>query len=80
MKWALAFALMALVDFVWAKYTHHLVKKEALRASLYAMMIVGFNGLVTIGFTEDHWLLIPTLAGAFVGTYCAVKLSSVKDV
>jgi len=73
MKWALAFFLMVCVDFVWAKYTDHITQKDALRASFYATMIVIFNGLVTIGYTDDHWLLVPTVLGAFVGTYFAVN-------
>ena len=77
MKWVLAFVLMALVDFVWAKYTEHITKKNAVGASLYSTVIVMFNGVVTIGFVADHTLLIPTVLGAFAGTYIGVKLASV---
>jgi hypothetical protein len=37
-------------------------------------MVLG--GTAVIGYTSDPWMLIPAGAGAFVGTYAAVKMGA----
>jgi hypothetical protein len=72
----LAFGSMFILDFVWAHYTLHLVQKNASLAGVYALAITVCNAVVTIMFVADHWLIIPTAMGAFVGTYVAIKTNN----
>jgi hypothetical protein len=68
-----AFAVVAGLDIVWVGYTRALLHKEKYTSSIYAVLIYGFGGGVVISYTSHPWLLLPSIAGAFVGTYVAVR-------
>lgn len=72
-KWLFVFVVMAVLDFIWARYTNAVGEKAAHRAARLATYLVVCNGIVTIEWVTDHWLLIPTALGAYVGTFAAVK-------
>jgi hypothetical protein len=76
MKWIGVFLAMAALDYVWAKYTHAVTDRYINRASTYATLIILCNGFVVIEYVKDYWLLIPTAAGAYVGTWIAIKTSA----
>lgn len=71
-KFAASFVGMAALDFVWARYTYHLVKKNPCAAGVYSSLIVLLNGVCTIMYVDDPHLLIAAVLGAFVGTVIAV--------
>jgi hypothetical protein len=73
LKWLGVFALMFTLDVVWARYTLVVINNAAVKASFYATGIMILNGLTTIGYTSDPWLLIPAATGAWLGTFFAVK-------
>lgn len=75
MKALYVFAAMALLDFVWARYTAAVTAKGAFKSAGYAATILFLNGSVVLGYASDPWMLLPAGAGAFVGTYFAVKTS-----
>lgn len=66
------FALL-LLDLVWAKYTIAVTDKAALRAGVLSSAIIILSGTAAIGYVNNHWMLIPAMAGAFCGTYIGVK-------
>jgi hypothetical protein len=66
-------ATFALLDFVYARYTIAAAERKALKASLWAAVIPVLGGFVAIQYVDNHWLLIPTAVGAFVGTYIATR-------
>lgn len=66
------FALFAL-DFVWAIYTKAITANRAVYASVTAMALIGLSGTAAIVYTSDPWMLIPAMAGAFFGTFAAIK-------
>jgi hypothetical protein len=74
----LVFLLMTALDYFWAKYTAAIAGKHPLWAGFHAMIILFFNGAVTIAYVADTWMLLPALVGAFLGTYLAVKSSARK--
>lgn len=78
-KWAAVFAALALLDFVWARYTLAITDKRAVPAGIYAVGILALGGFSVISYTTDHWLLIPACSGAFVGTFLAVKFGNKDD-
>lgn len=72
---ALVFAAMFALDFVWTFYTKAIQRHVAMPAALWAVAILGLNGFAQIGYINNPWLLIPAAAGAFGGTYSAMKLT-----
>ena len=72
---AIVFASMFVLDFVWTHYTKAIQNHLPFPAASWAVAITGLNGLAQIGYVADPWLLIPAAAGAFGGTYSAMKLT-----
>lgn len=68
-----AFASMTLLDFIWAHYTIFLLEKRHILAGLAAGGIMLCNAIVVVGYVSNHWLILPTAAGAFTGTFLASK-------
>jgi hypothetical protein len=60
------------MDWVWAQYTISIQKKQALWAGWYSMWILGLGSVAVLSYTENPLMLIPAVAGAFVGTVFAV--------
>lgn len=71
--WFIVFTIAAMLDFVWAIYTRHIVARNAGLAAFWAMIVAALIGVNTISYTENNWLLVPAAAGAFVGTYLATR-------
>lgn len=67
-----SFFVMVVLDFVWARYTYHLMKKHPSIAGAYASAIVLLTGVCTIMYVNNNTLLIAAALGAFVGTFIAV--------
>jgi uncharacterized membrane protein YfcA len=70
----LSFFGLVVLDFVWARYTITLVKKQAITSGGYAATIMLLNGIVTLTYVSNPWMILPAAAGAFVGTYLGGKL------
>lgn len=69
----IVFSAMFALDFIWAKYTAAITARRAPVAGLYASAIIVLSGTAQIGYTGNHWLLIPALLGAFAGTFAAIR-------
>lgn len=69
----IVFTAMFALDYVWIFYTKAIQRHAPFAASSWVVAITVFNGLAQIGYVNDHWLLIPAVAGAFGGTYVAMK-------
>lgn len=76
MSWIIAFLSMAALDFIWAKYTKAATDHRALAAANLSAALVACNVVVTLGYVTNVWLIVPTLAGAWVGTYWGVRKPS----
>ena len=70
---AVSFSSMMLLDLIWVKYTHAMMQHRALAAGIWAMGITLCMTVMTITFVTNPWMIIPTVAGSFVGTYIATK-------
>lgn len=77
------------LDFVWAKYTRAVAGGERLKSSICAAGIIVLTGSATIGYVDDHWMLIPAMAGCFAGTFASMsflttpapeKKSDIEDI
>lgn len=74
-----AFALTALIDFVWAWYTAAVAKDRALAASCTAAMILGLSGLMWMIALRDPLVLAAAAAGGFVGTFVQMRWRQIWD-
>jgi hypothetical protein len=64
----LIFAVTFTLDMAWARYTVALVARRIAAASAYAAGITALSGICAISYVENHWMLIPAVLGASVGT------------
>jgi len=73
--WAalLVFVAMVLSDIAYARYTIDAVARRAHWASMWAAAIIAMSGVVVMGYTQDKRLLFFAVAGAYVGTFLAVR-------
>jgi flagellar motor component MotA len=68
-----SFGAMVTLDLVWAAYTLKVQDKKPALAGMYASAIMIINAVVTLSYINDPWMLLPVMAGAFVGTYVGVR-------
>jgi hypothetical protein len=67
------FVLTFVVDVCWANYNMTSADKLPAKAALWSMMIVLTGTFSTQLWLANHWVLIDSAAGAFVGTYITVN-------
>lgn len=68
-----AFFAMFFTDVLYAYYIQAVQNTQALRASAWAAILYVLGGVVVIGYINNPWILIPSVLGAFAGTYVGVK-------
>lgn len=73
LKVVLVFVAVFALDFVWAFYTKALTDSAALRAAMWATLLIVLTGTAQIGYTHDWRLLVPAAFGAFAGTFLAIR-------
>lgn len=69
----LVFAAVAVLDLAWARYTIALTDRRGLVSGLYAAGIIALSGFAAVNYVGNPWMLLPAMAGAFVGTVTAVR-------
>lgn len=69
---ALAFFGMVALDVSFALYIVATAAQQVFTASAWAAAIQLCNVVVVVGYVQDRRLAIPTVAGAFVGTWLAL--------
>lgn len=69
------FLSMTIVDFSWAVYVKAVADERIVLAGVYAMVIVFFGAFTAISYVEDKWMLVPAMAGAFVGTLMSIAFT-----
>lgn len=70
---ALVFLAMVALDVVFAVYVLQTAARAAMEASLWAAAIQLCNVFVVTSFVRDPRMVMPCMAGAFVGTWLAVQ-------
>lgn len=73
MTWLAVFVGMFALDVVYARYTQAITAGKSTGAALYAAILIGLSAFVTVSYVQDHWLVVPLVAGAAIGTWVAVK-------
>lgn len=69
------FLLNIVVDWIWTKYIQSVSEKHAHRAAMWSVLIVLLGAINVIAYTNNRFLLIPAVAGGYLGAYFAVRFS-----
>ena len=69
------FFAIFILDIVYTQYLKNVKLDNALSASFWAMFCYGVNSFAIVNFTEDRYLMIPAILGAFLGTYVGIKIN-----
>ena len=69
----MSFGSMMLLDVIWVLYTRAMMQHKAFVAGIWAAGITACLAVVTINYVDNPWMVIPTIAGSFCGTYIATK-------
>jgi hypothetical protein len=78
-EWIVAFAVMAITDICWAKYTASAAGgSNPKKAANWAVALFLLGGIAVVGYTANPVLLLPSAAGAWVGTFLGVRMSKEK--
>lgn len=70
---AVFFATMA-TDILFALYVRRTAQGSALSAAIYGTTILLFAAYVTISYVANPWMVLPSAAGGFIGTYAVVRM------
>ena len=73
LRWLVMFAATAAADVCWARYVGHVSKGSRWLAATWASWLYLLGAVAVVGYTENHWLFVPAVLGAFVGTAVGVK-------
>jgi len=73
MNYALVFAAMTILDFVWAEYTKAVAERRTIMASALSSALILLSGFVAISYVGDHEMLAPAAIGAFSGTWLSMR-------
>ena len=73
MDYVLTFVAMFFVDIVFAYYLKAVGNDNPTRAGFWAAVVTLLNVFAVISYTENHFMIIPAVLGAFAGTYVGVR-------
>lgn len=59
-------------DYAWTKYMMYAAEKRAHLAAFWSTLIIAFGAINVISYTTNKWLIIPALAGAYIGTFLPI--------
>ena len=74
MTYLITFIAVFLTDVLYIYFIKSIQDNRALHAAFWSVVVTGTASITVISYTEDHWALIPALAGAFCGTLLGMKL------
>jgi hypothetical protein len=75
-KGLVTFVLIVLVNVFYVYYLNSVKEDKPLIASLWSSGINLCLCVSAIFYVEDHWIIIPSCLGSFVGTYIGSMLNS----
>lgn len=68
-----AFFAMFFTDVFYTYYLRAVQLESAIPAGVWAAILYVLTSVVIIGYIHNPWLLIPSVLGAFLGTYVGIK-------
>ena len=73
MKPLYVFLATALMDVFWAQYIRATAGKRAFAGGVYAALLLGLSATVVMAYVNNVAMILPAMAGAFVGTYLGTQ-------
>jgi len=73
-EWLVNFILVFSINVLYTRYLKSVASNTILTASLWSCSINVVAALASINYINNHWLIIPSCIGAFVGTYVSLKI------
>ncbi len=68
------FFALFFTDVFYTYYLRAIQNDEALKSSIWAVVVFFIASIAVINYTNDHMMLIPACLGAFCGTWVGMKL------
>lgn len=68
----MVFAATFALDYVWTKYIAAVGHKTPHLAALWSTSMIPLGAVSVLGYTQNKWLLLPAMAGAYASTWLAV--------
>jgi hypothetical protein len=68
------FILVFLTDILYTYYVQAINEDRAVVASSWSVVCTLTASIAVINYTENHWTLLASLAGAGAGTYFGIKI------
>ena len=73
MNYVITFVAVFLTDILYVYFLKSVQNNQAIRASLWSVVVTHTASIAVINYTENHYTLIASLLGAFAGTYIGMK-------
>lgn len=75
-NWFITFVLVVLLNVFYAFYLKAVQTNKLVVASAWSSAINLSASIAAINYVTDHWIIIPSCIGSFVGTYIGMIISS----
>jgi hypothetical protein len=80
MDYVVTFFAIFFLDIVNAWYIKAISDERPFMASVWAVVVTLASSVAIISYTRDNTMVIPALAGAFVGTYVGIVIRKRKII
>ena len=74
MTYLITFIAVFLTDVLYIYFIKSIQDNRALQAAFWSVVVTATASITVINYTENHWTLIPALAGAFFGTLVGMRV------
>ena len=73
LDYIITFVAVFATDLIYILFVKSIQDDQPWRAAWWSMVCTLTASVAVINYTENHWALIPALAGAFFGAYVGMK-------
>ena len=80
LEYVTTFLALFFTDIFYTYYLRSVINNQALRASVWAVVVFLLACVAVINYTTNHWLLIPAALGAFCGTYVGMIIRKKHNI
>ena len=80
MDYVITFFAIFFLDVVNAWYIKAISDERPFMASVWAVVVTLASSVAIISYTRDNTMVIPALAGAFIGTYVGIVIRKRKII
>jgi uncharacterized membrane protein YfcA len=74
MTYLITFIAVFLTDVLYIYFIKSIQDNRAVQAAFWSVVVTATASITVINYTENHWTLIPALAGAFFGTLVGMRV------